>query len=80
MVDDYEQDICFLVNCDRVHIQAVKPRIAWVKNLAYKVNIDETRDIIEALINELHILKPHILELMRKQRQEYPWKSRYLKF
>ena len=29
------------------------PKIAWVKPLGYEVNIDETKDIIEALINEL---------------------------
>ena len=53
LVDDYEQNICFLVGCDKVHIQVVRPRIAWVKPLEYEVNIDETRDIIEDLINEL---------------------------
>ena len=42
-----------MVDCDNVYIQAVKPRIVWVKPLGYEVNIDETRDIIEALINEL---------------------------
>ncbi|GLJ48668.1 hypothetical protein SUGI_1026660 [Cryptomeria japonica] len=28
------------------------PRVAWVKPLPYEINIDEARDIIEALINE----------------------------
>ena len=28
------------------------PRAVWVKPLPYEVNIDETKDIIEALINE----------------------------
>ena len=35
-----------------MHIQAVRPRVAWVKPLGYEVNIDDTRDIIEALVNE----------------------------
>ena len=52
LVDEYEEEICFLVDCNKVYIQVVRPRIAWVKPLAYEVNIDETRDIIEALINE----------------------------
>lgn len=52
LVEEYEKDICFLVDCDKVHIQAVQPRVAWVKPLSYEVNINETRDIIEALINE----------------------------
>lgn len=52
LVKDYEQDICFLVDYDSVHIQIVKPRIAWVKPLSYAVNIDEKKDIIEDLISE----------------------------
>ncbi len=42
-----------MVDCDKVYIQAVRPQVAWVKPLPYEVNIDETRDIIEALVNEL---------------------------
>ena len=52
LVDDYKDDIFFMVDCDKVYIQAVRPRIVWVKPLGYEVNIDETKDIIEALINE----------------------------
>ena len=53
LVNDYRDDICFTVDCDNVYIQAVRPMIVWVKPLGYEVNIDETKDIIEALINEL---------------------------
>ena len=42
-----------MVDCDKVYIQAVRSRVAWVKPLLYEVNIDEARDIIEALVNEL---------------------------
>ncbi len=52
LVDEYEEEIFFLVDCDKVHIQAIIPRVAWVKPLACEINIDEIRDIIEALINE----------------------------
>src|SRR4029434_8856579 len=52
LVEDYKEDICFMVDCDKVYIQAVKPRVAWVKPLPYELNIDDARDIIEALINE----------------------------
>ena len=41
-----------MVDSDRVYIQIVRPRITWVKPLGYDVNIDETKDIIEALVNE----------------------------
>ena len=42
-----------MVDCDKVYIQVVKFRTTWVKPLQYEVNIDERRDIIEALLNEL---------------------------
>lgn len=41
-----------MVDSDKVYIEAVKPRVASVKPLGYEVNIDETKDIIEALVNE----------------------------
>ena len=53
LVSDYHDDLCFMVDYDNVYIQAVKLRIVWVKPLGYEVNIDETKDIIEALINEM---------------------------
>lgn len=53
LVEDYKEDVCFMVDYDRVYIQAVRPRVSWVKPLPYEVNIDETKDIIEALVNEL---------------------------
>ena len=37
----------------RYTFRKVRPRIAWVKLLECEVNIDETKDIIEALVNEL---------------------------
>ncbi|GLJ13237.1 hypothetical protein SUGI_0208460 [Cryptomeria japonica] len=36
----------------RIPSKATIPRVAWVKPLPYEINIDEARDIIEALINE----------------------------
>ena len=52
IVQDYKDDVCFMVDSDKVYIQEVKPRIAWVKPLGYEVKIDETKDIIEVLVNE----------------------------
>ena len=52
LVEDYKDGVCFMVDCDKVYIQAVIPRVAWVKPLPYEINIDEARDIIEALVNE----------------------------
>ena len=48
LVEDYKDDICFMVDYDRVYIQEVIPRVAWVKPLPYEINTNEARDIIEA--------------------------------
>ena len=52
LVEDYKDDVCFMVDSDKVYIHAVRPKIAWVKPLGYEVNINETKDIIETLVNE----------------------------
>ena len=52
LVGNYKDDVCFMVDSDKVYIQVVWPRVVWVKTLPYEVNIDETKDIIEALVNE----------------------------
>ena len=52
LVEDYKNDVCFMVDNDKVYIQAVRPKFVRVKPLPYKVNIDENKDIIEALVNE----------------------------
>lgn len=52
LVEDYKDSVCFMVDSDKVYIQAVKPRDVWVKPLGYEVNIDEIKHIIEALVNE----------------------------
>lgn len=52
LVEDYKDDVFFMVDSDKVYIQVVKPKTVWVKPLPYEVNIDEEKDIIEALINE----------------------------
>ena len=52
LVEDYKDEVCFMVDYDKVYIQAIIPRVAWVKALPYEINMDEAKDIIEALINE----------------------------
>ena len=52
LVKGFKDDVFFMVDSDRIYIQAVRLRVVWVKPLPYEVNIDETKDIIEALINE----------------------------
>ncbi len=40
-----------MVDCAKVYIQVVRPRVAWVKPLEYEVNIDDTKDITKSLLN-----------------------------
>ena len=51
LVKNYKDEICFMVDCDKVYIQVVIPRMAWVKPLPYEINIDEAKDITEALLS-----------------------------
>ena len=41
-----------MIDFDKVYIEVVKPGVVWVKPLSYEVNIDNTEDIIEELLNE----------------------------
>ena len=52
LIEEYKDDIFFMLDCDKVCIQVVGPRVEWVKPLEYEVIIDDTKDIIEALLNE----------------------------
>lgn len=52
LFEEYKDDIHFMVECDKIYIQAVRPKVVWVKPLEYEVNIDDTKDIIEALLHE----------------------------
>ena len=51
-MEDYEQDICFMFDYDKVYIHAVRLRVLWIKPLENEVNIDDTKDIVKALLNE----------------------------
>lgn len=45
LVEDYKDDVCFMVDNDKAYIQAVKSKIVWVKPPPFKVNVDEAKDI-----------------------------------
>ena len=30
LVEEYKEDVFLMVDCDKVYIQAVRPRVAWV--------------------------------------------------
>ena len=39
LVEDYKDDVFFMVDSDKVYIQVVIPRVVWVKPLPYELNI-----------------------------------------
>ena len=52
LVEKHVNDVCFLVDIDYTYIQAVIPRVRWLRPLGYEVNIDETSAAITALLAE----------------------------
>ena len=52
LTEKYEKDICFLVDIDFTYVQAVLPRIRWLRPLGYELDIDQTTAAITALLAE----------------------------
>ena len=50
LVEQYYNDIFFLVEIDYIYIQAAIPRVRWLRPLGYKINIDEASVAITALL------------------------------
>ena len=48
----YEKDIFFLVDIDYTYIQAVIPRVRWLRPLGYELDIDQASATITALLVE----------------------------
>ena len=41
LVEEHSKDLCFLVDVNFTYVQAIFPRVRWLKALPYEVNIDE---------------------------------------
>ena len=41
LVEQHINDICFLVDIDYTYIQAIVPRVRWLRPLGYQININE---------------------------------------
>ena len=52
LVEKHEKDICFLVDIDYSYIQAVLPRIRWLRPLGYELDVDQASPAITALLAE----------------------------
>ena len=69
LVEDCKDDVFFMVHYDKVYIQEFKPRVVWVNPLSYEVNIDDTKDIIKALLNEPMDPKATYVLMMKLKRE-----------
>ena len=52
LVEQHYNDIFFLVDIDYTYIQAIVPRVRWLRPLGYEINIDEASVAITALLAE----------------------------
>lgn len=52
LTEKYEKDICFLIDIDFTYVQAVLPRIRWLRPLGYELDIDQATAAITALLAE----------------------------
>ena len=50
LVEKHYNDICFLVDIDYTYIQAIVPKVRWLRSLGYEINIDEALASITALL------------------------------
>ena len=52
LVEQYYNDIFFLVDIDYTSVQATTPRVRWLRPLGYEINVDESSTTITALLAE----------------------------
>ena len=52
LVEKHVNDICFLVDIDYTYIQAVLPRVRWLRPLGYELDVDQASVAITALLAE----------------------------
>lgn len=52
LIEKYEKDIFFLVDIDYTYIQAVIPRVRWLRPLGYELDIDQASIAITTLLAE----------------------------
>ena len=52
LVKQHVNDICFLVDIDYTYIQAVVPRVIWLRPLGYELDVDQASTTITARLVE----------------------------
>ena len=52
LVDKYAKDVFFFMDTDFTYVQVVVPRVRWLRDLPYEVDVDKTLAIITILLAE----------------------------
>ena len=52
LVEKYVNDICFLVDIDYTYIQAIVPRVRWLRPLGYELDVDQALATITVLLEK----------------------------
>ena len=52
LVEKHFNDVCFLVDFDFTYVQAIIPRVRWLRPLPYEINVDEASTTITSLLVE----------------------------
>ena len=52
LVEKHINDICFLVDIDYTYIQAILPRVRWLRPLGYELDVDQASAAITTLLAE----------------------------
>ena len=63
LIEQYVHDICFLVDIDYTYIQAIVPRVRWLRPLGYELDVDQASTLITTLQKRLTKL-PNLLAHM----------------
>lgn len=52
LVEKHFNDVFFLVDTDFTYVQAIIPRVRWLRPLGYQLNVDEASTTIKILLAE----------------------------
>ena len=52
LVEEHVNNICFLVEIDFSYVQAIIPRVRWLRPLGYELDIDQASVAITTLLAE----------------------------
>ena len=52
VIENYYDDICFMVDANFIYAHAILTRVAWIRSMQYDINVDEVTIVVIALLFE----------------------------